>query len=365
MDSIFGLIFSKWFQLLKNNKFDVSSDKIIMLVGMTINSIKNSIYSRYDNKIIKNNSNNKIEIPPPIFILGHWRSGTTFLHNLISNDNQFNYPRIIQVINPFSFFYIYKKYIRKLEDLENRKRPMDNVKSGPLASGEEEFAIAALLLKSPLVGWVFPKQHNYYENYLDFNSIDENDISEWKETYIYFLKKISINDNRQLILKSPTNTARIKILLEMFPNAKFINIHRNPFKVYNSTVKLHETAIKKSNFQTNFKYDIHHRIINTYKRVYDRYLKEVELIPNGNFVDVSFEDLEKSPVTSIEYIYNELNLSGFDKMKPNLEHYLTTIKNYKKNNHPKMDSNLENQIFNEWEKYFEIWGYDRLYKNAK
>ncbi len=189
MDSLLGIIFSQWFRLLKENKFNISIDKFIFSLVITINSVKNSIYSRYDNKIAKQNNIEDIELKSPIFILGHWRSGTTFLHNLISKDKQFNLPRIYQVINPFSFLFIHKKFIKKLEDLKDRKRPMDNVKSGPLAYGEEEFAIAALLLKSPVVGWVFPKRYYHYENYLDFKNIDTTEINEWKTTYINFLKK--------------------------------------------------------------------------------------------------------------------------------------------------------------------------------
>ncbi len=359
MDSLFGLIFSKWIQLLKENKFRISPNKIIFLFWMTLNSIKNSLYSKYDKKVLFKNTDRDVSISDPVFILGHWRSGTTFLHNLISQDKQFNYPRIYQVIHPYSFLFIYKKFLKKLEELENRTRPMDNVKSSPLASGEEEFAIAALTLKSPVVGWVFPKRFDYYERYLDFKNIDNSEIDEWKRTYIEFLKKICINDKRRLILKSPANTARIKILLEMFPNAKFINIHRNPFDVYNSTKKLHATAIAKSNLQTKYKYDVHKRVIKTYKNVYSSYFREVNLIPKDNFIDIAFENVEKGPIKEIEKIYNSLNLSGFEKMKPDLEKYLISVKDYKKNKHPVIDENLRVKIYNEWEKYFRYWGYDK------
>ncbi|GBD92364.1 sulfotransferase domain protein [bacterium BMS3Abin04] len=359
MDSLFGLIFSQWIQLLKENKFNISPNKIIFLLGMTINSVKNSMYGKYDRKVISKNISDNISMPDPVFILGHWRSGTTFLHNLISQDKQFNYPRIYQVINPFSFIYIYNHFIKKMEKLNDRTRPMDNVKSGPLASGEEEFAIAALTLKSPIVGWVFPKRYDYYERYLDFKDVNIGEVNEWKNSYMYFLKKICINDQRRLILKSPANTARIKLLLEMFPNAKFINIHRNPFDVYNSTQKLHTTAIVKSSWQANYKYDVHKRIINTYKRVYNSYMEDVNLITKENFVDVAFEDVEKTPIKEVKRIYDSLNLDGFEKMKPELGKYIDSVKGYKKNQHSEIEGKLSEIIYSEWKKYFEYWKYDK------
>ena len=41
---------------------------------------------------------------PPLFVLGHWRSGTTHLHNLLAQDiDQFAYANTYQVINPHTF----------------------------------------------------------------------------------------------------------------------------------------------------------------------------------------------------------------------------------------------------------------------
>ncbi|MDQ3566024.1 MAG: sulfotransferase [Pseudomonadota bacterium] len=43
-------------------------------------------------------------MPPPLFILGHWRSGTTLLHNLLTRDTgQFAYANTYQAVNPRTF----------------------------------------------------------------------------------------------------------------------------------------------------------------------------------------------------------------------------------------------------------------------
>ena len=60
----------------------------------------------------------KTEMPDPVFILGHWRSGTTLLHGLMAQDDQFAYPRIYQVSNPHSFL-----------------QPADRTSSGSPATG--------------------------------------------------------------------------------------------------------------------------------------------------------------------------------------------------------------------------------------
>ena len=41
---------------------------------------------------------------PPIFIIGHWRSGTTHLHNILCQDDQMGYVNTFQSVFPFSVF---------------------------------------------------------------------------------------------------------------------------------------------------------------------------------------------------------------------------------------------------------------------
>ena len=40
------------------------------------------------------------EVPDPVFILGHWRSGTTLFHNLLALDEQFAYPAHLPGLEP-------------------------------------------------------------------------------------------------------------------------------------------------------------------------------------------------------------------------------------------------------------------------
>jgi hypothetical protein len=57
------------------------------------------------------------------------------------------------------------------------------------------------------------------------DNIPKNVIEEWKEIYLYLLKKETLyRDGKRLVLKNPANTARVTLLLEMFPNARFVHI---------------------------------------------------------------------------------------------------------------------------------------------
>ncbi len=357
MDSLYGILFSNWMKLLAKHFFSISFKALPQVVVITFLSLRNSFYSRYDKRIEKEFLKNLNLEKDPIFILGHWRSGTTFLHNLLSLDSNFAYPRIYQIIHPTAFLYINTKYKNFIETKEAKRRTMDNVKHHPLLPGEEEFAMAAITLKSPIVGWVFPSKYEYYEKYLCLKDIPAVDLNDWKETYTNYLKKVTYLEKKQLILKSPTNTARIKFLKELYPNAKFIHIHRNPFNVFLSTKKLHETAIAKTNFQ-NFTYDVTERILNTYDTLYKCFFDDKELLNESNFIDISFEDLESNAAETIKKIYETVGIGDFENIKPALEKYLEENKDYKKNIYPPIEENLKKKIYERWKKYFDYWGYN-------
>ncbi len=357
MDSLYGILFSQWIKLLFNNKFSVPLNSLPEIFVITILSIRNSYYALSDRKIEKKIYAENGLIKDPVFILGHWRSGTTFLHNILSLDNSFSFPRIYHVIHPNSFIHLDRKFKKFIESRNAKKRSMDNVKNHPMLPGEEEFALAALTLKSPIVGWVFPKNFDYYEKYLCLEDIPQQDLDEWKTAYSNYLKKVTYLEKKQLILKSPANTARIKFLLDLYPNAKFINIHRNPFNVFLSTKKLHETAIAKTNLQKNYTYDVTERILNTYEKVYECFFDGKKLLNEENFVDISFEELEKDIFGTVKKIYDSINMGDFENIKPALEKFVEENKDYKKNKYPEMEETLKKKIYERWKKYFDYWGY--------
>src|SRR5207247_428157 len=98
------------------------------------------------------------EVPPPLFILGHWRSGTTHLHNLLAEDTeQFAFPSNYQVFNPRVFLSTEDQYVRRFARLCPPKRPMDNMALSFLTPQEDEIAVALISLRSPELSNSFPR----------------------------------------------------------------------------------------------------------------------------------------------------------------------------------------------------------------
>jgi hypothetical protein len=86
--------------------------------------------------------------PEPIFIIGHWRSGTTYLHYLLAKDNQFGYCSNVDAFVPGALF-IGRWLSRKVIAWRLPKtRPMDDVKLDADAPQEDEFAMMLLFILS-------------------------------------------------------------------------------------------------------------------------------------------------------------------------------------------------------------------------
>jgi len=358
MEILTGITLNYWIKIFKENR--ISLKHFLPALFLTFKSLHNTKFCKKEQQIYnKELAAIKLE-HDPIFILGHWRSGTTLLHNFLSLDERFAYPNLFEVYNPFTFLYLEPLLADKLEKVGSQKRPMDNVRVDYKTPAEDEFALAVLSLKSPVLGWCFPKREDYYDKYLTFENAGETDITEWKNALEKFVRKLTLKYNRQLILKSPPHTARIKLLLDIFPNAKFIHIHRNPYKVFLSTENLYTNVVRRMYMQ-NIGRNNHNTvdgILNRYKIMYDRYFDDKKSIPKDRLVELSFEQFAKDPINNLKEVYSKLNLPDFEKVKPKFVEYSESISNYKKNKYNGISDELRDKISQSWSKSFKEWGYE-------
>ena len=171
----------------------------------------------------------------PLFILGHYRSGTTHLHNLLALDPQFAAPTFFQVLNPHTFLTTERLAAPVADRLVVRRRYQDEVALGAGVPSEDEVALGTMTGLSPYLGWYFPRDGPGYDRYLTFRGVPDEEVARWGHALTTFLKKLTLRHGRPLVLKSPPHTARIRLLLGLFPDARFVHIHRDPYDVFRST----------------------------------------------------------------------------------------------------------------------------------
>lgn len=357
MESLIGITANDWMKLLIENKFQIHPPFWGKALLLTMRSFFNSSYRRKEQKKYGNLVEQVQLDQPPIFVLGHWRSGTTLLHNLMCLDPQLCFLNLFQAYNPHTFLYMEPIIAPRMANRRAEKRPMDNMKVKFDSPAEDEFALAILSLRSPLLSWPFPRREQYYDQDLTFQNSSRQGLEKWKNSLLLLCKKITLKYQCRIIFKSPAHTARIKLLLEMFPEALFIHIHRNPYTVFLSTRKLYDTAIPGSYLQKPKLDQINDGILRRYRLMYDAFFEQVNLIPKENYVEIGFEDFEQDLIATIAHIYNSLRLTGFDTLKPLLQNYVDSIAGYKKNVHPEIEVSLKEQIANQWKSSFEAWNY--------
>ena len=161
---------------------------------------------------------------------------------------------------------------------------------------------------------------------------------------------------KRLILKNPPNSTRIKELLEIFPDAKFIHIYRNPYKVYLSTKKMRTKVLDKLALQNAYEDEIEDQVINNYIRFMNSFFKQKNNIPDKNFIEISYENLVANPLKQVQIIYDKLKLPDFNKAKPYLEKYLESKKDYKTNVYS-IDKKIIDKVKKNWDFTIDMWNY--------
>jgi len=145
-----------------------------------------------------------------------------------------------------------------------------------------------------------------------FEGADAPTREAWRAVYLRLLRVATeISGGRRLVLKSPTHTARIPELLAMFPGARFIHIHRDPYPVYDSTRQLWERVLAVTTVQRPDPVEMERNIIYFYQRMMERYFIDRTLIPSGHLAEVGQTELAGDPMGTMRRLYAELSLGGF------------------------------------------------------
>ena len=295
-------------------------------------------------------------VHPPVFILGHWRSGTTMLHNLMSLDPQVTFPNLYQCVNPGHFLLTERILAPLTKRFLPKTRPMDNITAGWDEPQEEDIALALDCLISPYLMTAFSDRREVYERYFDPRDMTESERTLWKQSFLRLLKKITYRKNSSIVTKTPAHTFRISTLLEMFPDARFVYIKRDPYAVYQSTLHLRRTMFTENSLGPPEFSSNEEDMLYFYEKCIRTYEETKRLIPEGRLHEIRFEDLEQDPLGQIRQIYRSLSLPGWDLVEPKIQAQLPSLKAYKKNAF-RMEPETMQRVYSRLKWIFDLYGY--------
>lgn len=349
-----GMPFGAWSGLLRRNRFRISPRRLVS-VALPISAATgiNSAAAHLQRALF----GRRIEaarVERPIFVLGHWRSGTTLLHELLTLDPRHAFPTSHQCFAP-EHFLVTRPLIPLLSFLLPDHRPMDGMAMGWDLPQEDEFALCNMGIPSPYLTMAFPNEGPAFPEYLDLETVRGADRARWQEALLRFCRSVTLGSRRTLVLKSPPHTARIAALLEIFPDARFAHIVRDPLHVFPSTVRLWKTLYTNLALQDPSWDTLEEEILSTFERMY-RAFEGQRHLAGSRLVDVRYEDLVRDPVAEIRAVYAALELDGFEDVEPRIERYLADHRDYAVHTY-EPDARLTDVLERRWGPYMRRYGY--------
>lgn len=352
-----GMTRSAWLKACKSGDGKIAANKMPMAAIVSGLSFFNSTLAAFDSFLHGKKIAQTELAAPPIFIIGHWRSGTTLLHEYFVQDKQFTFADTYACYAPQHFLHSRYTLAPFVKFLMPSKRPIDNMAAGLDRPQEDEFAILSLGVPSPYRNILYPNNESLIDfDYLTLRNLTEEQQNEWLGALEFFLKSLSVQSPKQIVLKSPPHTGRIRTILKRFPDAKFVHIHRNPYKLFPSTKNLWLRLAQDEGLQNPTGEKLDEYVFKCFETMHEAFESDLPLLQKGQFIDISFKDLTSNPIPTMKRIYTELNLCGFSDAEPIFSEFAASQKDFKKNKF-NIDPEIAAKIQLRWRGYIEKYGY--------
>lgn len=256
---------------------------------------------RYDREIARQ------AVPhDPVFILGHWRSGTSRLQELLCSDTRFATLTAFDAMFPECMLST-RRWLpvlldRSLQIFDARYRAQDRPLRMSQPAEDDFYSLCMSDPDSAYWGHLFPRQAR--------NRFLQSKVTAgWLDGHRYMLKKLRLAyPGKRLLLKSPPNTIRIAELKREHPDAQFIFIHRHPFDTFASTCRLWRMIGEQTMLQSIDQTELEDLILDIQVHTYKQYLEARGDLSTDDLVEISLSDLGEAPLRTIQSIYTRLGL---------------------------------------------------------
>ena len=167
-----------------------------------------------------------------------------------------------------------------------------------------------------------------YAEYLKNCSFES--VFLWHKRFFQVLELTS--RPKRWLLKDPSHIGHIPEILSTYPNAKFINIHRDPVESIGSFCSLTKNVRLGFTKSINKK-RIGKMVLDFWKHKLYKGMLDKESLHSDQIANINYSQFIKNPISSVKEAYAKIGLDMDIKIENNMGRYLTTQKNLKKQKH--------------------------------
>lgn len=259
-------------------------------------------------------------IEKPLFILGNLRSGSTFLHRLLSRDSEtftslttwdiyltpsVTQKKITQFVSRLDRKYLGGFLHRILYAFD--RATLGKIKIHPISffQPEEDENIHLHIWDGYFVSFLFP----FMDEFPDYQHFDEALSPEHKRRIMMFYKSMLqrhmyATGKKYFVAKNPAFSPKIETLVEFFPDARIIYLVRNPLDMLPSTISWINYARRQSTDpQETWLYI--DEIVDMTRHWYSHPLKYLDAHPSPRNLILNYDDLIQRPEAVLRAFYEQ------------------------------------------------------------
>lgn len=248
----------------------------------------------------------------PVFIIGPPRSGSTILFQVLTNYLDVSYiTNLVNLAktNPYFGFYLNDKF--------STNKPHNTFSSNFGKTKDNN-------LSAPNEGLFWYKWIEKGVYFSDSNSLNNKQKKEFRDTIYAIINKYK----KPFLIKNLSFSVRLKLLVDIFPEAKYIYIKRNPVYIAQSIIQAKRKlnipdyemwSVKPKKFKEFEKSGLVKQVINQINGIEDHINDDKQLIPENNFIEISYEELCSNTKQSIDILKSFIRANYKNDNIENLE----------------------------------------------
>ena len=265
----------------------------------------------------------QIQLPQdPVLVIGHWRSGTTFLHQLLASDPAWATARNSLTVAPQVALLLQSLLRPLMRAWMTTVRPIDAVPWSVNDPQEDEVGIVRLTMDTNMAGMAFPQEYPFH-----FRRSVLQSTGAYERHWLRFTRLTWLHDGvgrSRLLIKNSAHTARVAMVLRQFPKARFVLMRREREDSIRSLVQVKQALADLVGLQPAPEMRIQvEETMASHRQLLQAFEASRSLIPADQLLELDYNDLVETPLHTVKRIYDHFRLTGWKEAQGHIQELLS------------------------------------------